>query len=186
VEYYSQTAGGWIPAVIQRFDAQRGTYCLDVQPMAFPHKVRAATKAASSSNEPTAQASQDLEGMAAGPSERSPVEATRQPSSSEGDKENARSTVASEYANAGSTSGNGRFPAGTEVEYYSNTHGKWVPANVQDFNDITGAYKLDIQPVALPGKVRRVQVTSEVQVSAASAPARLPKKSIRCEQSVRC
>mmetsp|Transcript_103107 Transcript_103107/g.204770 ORF Transcript_103107/g.204770 Transcript_103107/m.204770 type:complete len:490 (+) Transcript_103107:71-1540(+) len=40
VDYYSQSAGNWIPGIIQRFDAQAGTYQLDVHAAAPPSRVR--------------------------------------------------------------------------------------------------------------------------------------------------
>jgi len=47
-----------------------------------------------------------------------------------------------------------RFGAGTAVEYYSTTLGGWTPAIVQGFDEAGGHYQLDIQPMALPTKVR--------------------------------
>lgn len=41
MEYFSQSAGGWIPAVVKGFSKSSGTYVLDIQPVALPNKVRA-------------------------------------------------------------------------------------------------------------------------------------------------
>lgn len=49
---------------------------------------------------------------------------------------------------------------GTMVEYLSTRHGGWVPATVQGFDSATGCWVLDIQPVALPSKVRAPSVQS--------------------------
>merc|ERR1712232_1114199 len=40
-EYYSTTNGGWVPAVVVRFNEENSTYVLDIQPVAAVHKVRA-------------------------------------------------------------------------------------------------------------------------------------------------
>mmetsp|Transcript_33827 Transcript_33827/g.79053 ORF Transcript_33827/g.79053 Transcript_33827/m.79053 type:complete len:499 (+) Transcript_33827:147-1643(+) len=40
VEYYSASQGGWIPAIVQGFNPQTGTYTLDVHGAADPAKVR--------------------------------------------------------------------------------------------------------------------------------------------------
>lgn len=52
VEYYSTTHRGWIPGIIQGFDDKTGTYSLDVQPIAFPNKVRACSSASSTAMPP--------------------------------------------------------------------------------------------------------------------------------------
>lgn len=134
VEYYSQSAGGWIPAVVQGYDEKRGTYRLDVQPIALPQKVRSVGTTASQ----TPVSSLTLGG------EKSPADSDSRPSG---------------YLPGGPNSGSGnhgeRFAVGESVEYYSSSHGKWVPAVVQGFNESIGAYKLDIQSVALASKVRR-------------------------------
>jgi len=46
------------------------------------------------------------------------------------------------------------FPDGAAVEYYSSSHGGWVPAKVQGFNVEKNYYELDIQPMAFLNKVR--------------------------------
>jgi len=107
VEYFSQSSGGWIAAVVHSFDSRNNTYKLDVHPSAPVHKVRAA---GCNANLPS------------------------------GEKQCRQSR--------------NQYQPGTSVEYYSTSRGGWIPAVVVGFDDNTGAYKLDIQPVALPDKVR--------------------------------
>ena len=46
-----------------------------------------------------------------------------------------------------------RYAVGTMVEYYSASVGRWIPAQVVGFTP-EGNYSLDVQPNALPTKVR--------------------------------
>merc|ERR1719203_1443612 len=48
----------------------------------------------------------------------------------------------------------GRFSEGAAVQYQSTTFGGWVPAVVRGFDTHTSTYILDVQPVAIPSKVR--------------------------------
>mmetsp|Transcript_41173 Transcript_41173/g.130442 ORF Transcript_41173/g.130442 Transcript_41173/m.130442 type:complete len:620 (+) Transcript_41173:120-1979(+) len=47
-----------------------------------------------------------------------------------------------------------RWQKGTLVEYFSATLGGWTPSVVQGYDESSGCYKLDIQPMALPSKIR--------------------------------
>merc|ERR1712032_520783 len=47
VEYFSEARGGWLPGVVQGFNAQTGAYVLDVHPAALPSKIRPAGVAGS-------------------------------------------------------------------------------------------------------------------------------------------
>merc|ERR1712087_776149 len=40
VEYFSEARGGWLPAVVQGYNAGTGAYVLDVHPAALPSKIR--------------------------------------------------------------------------------------------------------------------------------------------------
>lgn len=69
------------------------------------------------------------------------------------------------------------YPEGCEVEYYSSSHGGWVPTVVRGFNERTGTYVTDIQPVALPAKLRQPPSAKGVRAASplrAASPVRLP------------
>ena len=53
-----------------------------------------------------------------------------------------------------SRSPKGVFPAGTAVEYLSQTRGQWGPAVVKAFNPATATYKLDVKGHAEAARVR--------------------------------
>eukprot|EP00927_Polykrikos_kofoidii_P000888 TRINITY_DN10333_c0_g1_i1.p1 TRINITY_DN10333_c0_g1~~TRINITY_DN10333_c0_g1_i1.p1 ORF type:complete len:1103 (-),score=194.28 TRINITY_DN10333_c0_g1_i1:147-3344(-) len=207
VEYFSQSFGGWVMAVVQGFDESSGTYSLNIHPQALPQKIRLpsrATTCASSASE-TLITSESVAGDApspaavdasvelpsAAPREPAGVNASsagapkdesrqqddqpriqrRQTAAPEGGLRNAAEAAvgaaaapaaananpfaspAGQPAQAASSSGR-QYPDGAAVEYFSTTHGGWVPAVMLGYNDKTGAYKLDIQPIALPSKVR--------------------------------
>ncbi|CAE8611365.1 unnamed protein product, partial [Polarella glacialis] len=139
VEYYSQTAARWVPAIVLGFDENSGTYQLDIHQGADPQKVR---------GESLSAASDDIDRTGGG----APLFRQR-----------PRHIAASGYAeeeqqSSSSSSAPGprsqQLRQGDPAEYFSTTHGGWVPAVVLDFDEKRGAYILNIQPIAFPNKVR--------------------------------
>eukprot|EP00929_Paragymnodinium_shiwhaense_P091008 TRINITY_DN51068_c0_g1_i1.p1 TRINITY_DN51068_c0_g1~~TRINITY_DN51068_c0_g1_i1.p1 ORF type:complete len:798 (-),score=137.76 TRINITY_DN51068_c0_g1_i1:642-2945(-) len=54
-----------------------------------------------------------------------------------------------------------RMAIGAPAEYFSTTHGGWVPAVVKGFNEESNSYILDVQPMALLSKVRPAVASSK-------------------------
>lgn len=141
VEYYSQTVSQWIPAVVQGFDEASGSYDLDVHPVAPPQKVRAPARSLSKGD---------------------PVVDI---------KDQAKSShlfggsLQHQLATSSSSGARERLPEGSAAEYWSTTFGGWIPAVIQGFSEETGTYVLDIQPVAVPSKVRAAVGTPSLHAS---------------------
>lgn len=65
---------------------------------------------------------------------------------------------------------------GALVEYYSVSMGGWLPAKVRGFDERSGCWNLDVQPVALPAKVRAPQASGyPTEPSASLAAACIPR-----------
>eukprot|EP00930_Biecheleria_cincta_P087427 TRINITY_DN7665_c0_g1_i1.p1 TRINITY_DN7665_c0_g1~~TRINITY_DN7665_c0_g1_i1.p1 ORF type:complete len:554 (-),score=92.93 TRINITY_DN7665_c0_g1_i1:154-1815(-) len=57
-EYYSTTYGRWVPAEVLGWDEQRGAYILNIQPIAFPSKVRRSESGSAQAEDSAAAADQ--------------------------------------------------------------------------------------------------------------------------------
>jgi len=149
VEYFSRSAGDWVPAVVAAFDERSGTYRLDIHPAAHPSKVRAAGKA----EQPRDKKAPKLQRQ-----RTTKVSAVEDEDSTEDGGVASQSTVSGSPDVAGPSVPAKvepeHFADGTAVEYHSTTYGKWVPAIVQGFDQKSGVYILNIQPMAFPDKVR--------------------------------
>lgn len=69
-------------------------------------------------------------------------------------QEKTASVDASPSGAATGTAVAGPIPAGTRVEYLSQSQGKWLPAMVQGFDTAARTYKLDVKPAAASQDVR--------------------------------
>ena len=69
-------------------------------------------------------------------------------------QEKTASVDASPFGAATATAVAGPIPAGTRVEYLSQSQGKWLPAMVQGYDTAAGTYKLDVKPAAASQDVR--------------------------------
>eukprot|EP00927_Polykrikos_kofoidii_P057165 TRINITY_DN5127_c0_g1_i2.p1 TRINITY_DN5127_c0_g1~~TRINITY_DN5127_c0_g1_i2.p1 ORF type:complete len:447 (+),score=64.89 TRINITY_DN5127_c0_g1_i2:91-1431(+) len=247
VEYFSQSMGGWVVAVVQNYDEYTGTYCLDIHPQALPQKVRAPSRvgagSASSSGKGVAVVSARVSSSEKSSRGTAPaaaaVSAKLPPAHAKVGEAKASTAAAAApqidsrprdgrpqfhrtliVAPAGGVSAAGRslvsapesvasatecgsawaaveeiapagagpvdavdpagkpapafsaagrqYAVGAAVEYFSTTHGGWVPAKMEGYNENNGSFKLDIQPMALPSKVRAA-VSSGAGVGAPAA-----------------
>lgn len=180
-EYYSTSYGGWVHAVVQGFNEATGNYVLDIQPVALPSKVRPQTQpkpspATEENKTPSSAAARSP--SAAMPSPAPKNEAREGPPAHSGQHGAARTPAPAprreEREATPAQSGQPvRFAPGSNVEYYSRSHGTWVYGVVQGFDESTGTYRLDIHPQAAPEKIRPAStpqpapMTPPAQVAAA-------------------
>eukprot|EP00927_Polykrikos_kofoidii_P024856 TRINITY_DN22487_c0_g1_i1.p1 TRINITY_DN22487_c0_g1~~TRINITY_DN22487_c0_g1_i1.p1 ORF type:complete len:502 (-),score=59.26 TRINITY_DN22487_c0_g1_i1:83-1588(-) len=186
VEYYSESQGSWLAAVVLGCNEACGTYQLDVHPAAAPHKIRlvppkryaigAAVEYYSTSrggwvpamvkgiDESTGAYNLDIQSIALPDKVRA---AKVQPAAANGSGGYSCSGGASASREGVAVDASRRFSEGTLVEYYSTSQNNWVPTVVRGYNAQTGFYITDIQPMALPSKLRASTVDD---ISTAASP----------------
>eukprot|EP00450_Noctiluca_scintillans_P011817 CAMPEP_0194493822 /NCGR_PEP_ID=MMETSP0253-20130528/11918_1 /TAXON_ID=2966 /ORGANISM="Noctiluca scintillans" /LENGTH=750 /DNA_ID=CAMNT_0039334853 /DNA_START=118 /DNA_END=2370 /DNA_ORIENTATION=+ len=188
VEYYSSGNGGWIQGKVLGF-TKEGLYELDVQPNALPEKVRLPAASiplvGGTQYAPNTLVEYfspscnkwigakvigwdiqgfyvlDVEAKAPPVRVRLPVAA---PVPSHGDAVAVvtlcgTSVPASSLHEKAGDEAKPRYAAGTPVEYYSCRNGGWIRGKVLGSTN-AGLYDLDVQPNALPEKVRLPMVAS--------------------------
>mmetsp|Transcript_2543 Transcript_2543/g.4353 ORF Transcript_2543/g.4353 Transcript_2543/m.4353 type:complete len:569 (+) Transcript_2543:41-1747(+) len=187
VEYFSSSRGAWMPAIFEGFNAEYGTYTLDIKPFARPGDVRLAPGADveyySNSkggwvpaqvidfNEELRVYTLDVQPYARPDAVRikgfeeclEPPNATCEPA----EEPDVQAPTEAEIPAQPEVAYTVAMPAGlmqvdTLVEYFSSSKGDWVPATIIGYNEDSETYALDVRASALSCNIRVPKADSEV------------------------